>query len=453
MNVPKTTLIRALADRLGGRGRGYMAAGVLLVLAGGAMAYARSGRGGGSAPAAAAASAKAGDAHGASPAAEKRAGEAGAAASPEVKLSARERAAALHVARPARIRGLYLNAWAAGSKRKLAKLLAIADRTEINTFVIDVKEGGYISYRSGVPLAGEIGSDKRYIPDIRGVLAQLKAHDIYPIARIVCFKDPVLATAKPEWAIQKADGSFWRDSDDHLWVDSYNRKVWDYNIAIAREAAELGFGEIQWDYVRFPDVTASRRATQVFPAEKGRTREQAIREFVAYSKEKLADLGVPVTTDVFGLTVSAHDDMGIGQKWESMVGVSDVMLPMVYPSHFAHGSYGIHDPNAHPYDIIRDAMKHALERTPPELRRHKIRPWLQDFTLGPPHYGTDEVRAQISAVYDSGLREWILWNPGSNYTVEALRPKGEAMQPPDAPDSLLSQPGDRPAVPDSAARR
>ncbi len=324
------------------------------------------------------------------------------------------------VAKPEAVRGLYLNAWAAGSHRKLDKLIGIANRTEVNTFVIDVKEGGEISYRSSVRLAAEIGADQQYIRDIQRVLAKLKANGIYPIARIVAFKDRVLARAKPAWAVQKADGRLWQDHHGDVWVDSFNKDVWDYNIAIAREAIELGFSEVQWDYVRFPDVPRSYMRTAVWPAQQGRTKEDAIREFLRYSREQLADLGVPVTADVFGLTVSADDDMGIGQLWEKMVDATDVLLPMVYPSHFARGSYGIAYPNANPYDVIKTSLGHAVRRTQGVATGASIRPWLQDFTLGPPRYGAPHVRAQINAVYDAGLDEWILWNPGSNYTVSAL---------------------------------
>src|SRR5690606_28898603 len=121
---------------------------------------------------------------------------------------------------------------------------------------------------------------------------------------------------------------------------------WDYNIAVAREAVMLGFSEVQWDYVRFPDVPQRYMREAVYPAQAGRSREDAIREFLEYSREQLADLGVPVTADVFVLTVSAGDDMGIGQRWSKMVDVTDVLLPMIYPSHFARGSYGIPVPNA-----------------------------------------------------------------------------------------------------------
>jgi hypothetical protein len=324
------------------------------------------------------------------------------------------------MAKPDAVRGLYLNAWAAGSTRRLASLIDIANRTEINTFVIDVKEGGQVSYRSRVPLARQIDADQAHIRDIRGVLRQLHENGIYTIARIVVFRDAVLAQARPEMAVRHVNGGEWIDHYGHRWVDSFNRDVWDYNIAIAREALQLGFSEIQWDYVRFPDVPRSLMRQAHWPAAAERSRAEGIRQFLLYSRDQLAEYGAPVTADVFGLTVSARDDMGIGQLWEKMVDATDVLLPMVYPSHFARGSYGIAHPNAEPYEVVHRAMVHAVRRTRGVDGAATIRPWLQDFTLGQPRYGPEHVRAQIEAVHAAGLTEWVLWHPGSNYTVEAL---------------------------------
>jgi hypothetical protein len=322
--------------------------------------------------------------------------------------------------KPAAVRGLYLNAWAAGSTRKLANLIEVANRTEINTFVIDVKEGGEISYRSRVPLAREIAADQPHIRDIRAVLRQLHENGIYTIARIVVFRDAVLANARPDLAVRHVNGGEWIDSYGHRWVDSYNRDVWDYNIAIAREALELGFSEIQWDYVRFPDVPRALMRQAHWPAANERSKAAGIREFLLYSRAQLETYGAPVTADVFGLTVSARDDMGIGQLWEKMLDATDVLLPMVYPSHFARGSYGIAQPNAEPFEVVHRAMQHAVRRSAGTQNAATIRPWLQDFTLGAPRYGPEHVRAQIAAVYAAGLEEWVLWHPGSNYTVAAL---------------------------------
>jgi hypothetical protein len=326
------------------------------------------------------------------------------------------------VPKPKAVHGLYLNAWAAGSNRKVAELLALADSTEINTFVIDVKDAtGYLSYRSAIPLANAMGSDHDVrVRHPRALLAKLHRAGIYPIARIVVFKDPVLAARRPDLAIQKADGSLWTDHHGEIWVDAYNREVWDYNISVAREAIGLGFSEIQWDYVRFPDVPRSYQLTAVYPARAGRNRQQAIREFLQYAHARLDSLDVPITADVFGITIASKTDVGIGQHWEDMSDVADVLLPMVYPSHFPPGSYGLADPNASPYDIVHLAMEQAVRRSASIPDAAAVRPWLQDFTLGPPVYDAPQVRAQIQAVYDAGLKEWILWNPGSRYSPGAL---------------------------------
>jgi hypothetical protein len=345
------------------------------------------------------------------------------------------------MAKPAVVKGLYLNAYAAGSQRKLDRLIGIARDTEINAFVIDVKEGGEISYRSRVPLARAIGADRQYIADVRGMLKKLHENNIYPIARIVVFKDGLLSKARPDWGVQHVNGGDWLDNDGYRWVDSYNSDVWDYNIAIAREALELGFAEVQWDYVRFPDVPSSLMRLASWPAAEGRSKADGIRDFLAYSKKQLAEYDADITADVFGLTTSAGTDMGIGQLWEKMADVTDALLPMVYPSHYARGSYGIAHPNASPYETVKTALEHAVRRSSRIENPAIVRAWLQDFTLGAPRYDASYVRAQIDAVYAAGLEEWVLWHPGSNYTVEALasadgvvprlpRPDGSGAEPP-----------------------
>ena len=326
--------------------------------------------------------------------------------------------------RPDHIRGLYVNSWSAGSRRRMAALIDLAERTEVNTFVIDIKDAsGYVSHPSEVPLAQETGatSDIR-IPSMSWLLGQLETAGIYPVARIVIVKDPVLAAARPELAVQDTAGGVWTDNNGVVWLNPFNEAVWEYHVDLAREVAEMGFPEIQWDYVRFPDAPASALGRAHFPGRDGQPRATAIREFLAYSREALSDLGVDVTADVFGVTTSATGDVGIGQVWESFIDVVDVALPMVYPSHYWKGSYGIEEPNAHPYEIVRKALEDALERSDTLEGAGATRPWLQDFTLGPPRYEAPEVRAQIQAAHDLGILEWVLWNPGSRYTEDALEP-------------------------------
>jgi hypothetical protein len=254
------------------------------------------------------------------------------------------------------------------------------------------------------------------------MLRRLKDAGIYPIARIVVAKDPLLTSGRPDLAIQDSAGGVWLDQDSVSWLNFHHRTVWEYHVALAKEVTQAGFPEIQWDYVRFPDAPEAFRSRAVFPGQEGRTMAQAVRGFLGYSREVLGEDGVQVTADVFGVTTSYRRDVGIGQVWESFIDQVDVALPMVYPSHYWKGSFGFDKPNAFPYEIVRRALRDAVSRSKAVEGAGLVRPWLQDFTLGDPPYGSPEVRAQIQATYDAGVEEWILWNPGSRYTESALMP-------------------------------
>src|SRR5256714_6138205 len=236
------------------------------------------------------------------------------------------------------IKGLYVNAWAFGSP-KLWQLVRLADETEINAFVVDVKDDtGCLLYPSAVPTAQQIGANAcTRAKDAKARLDTLAAHGIYAIARIVVAKDPLLAERKPGWSVKERDtGGLWRDRIHSAWVDAYNDSVWIYSAELAREAVRLGFQEVQFDYVRFPDEPRERMATAIFPSHRpGPTQREAVRAHVALLKDRLRPLGVPVTFDIFGLTASTTTgDLGIGQEWEEFVRVADLVLPVVYPSHY-----------------------------------------------------------------------------------------------------------------------
>ena len=339
------------------------------------------------------------------------------------------------VSRPPVVRGLYVNRWAALGQR-MWDLIDIAKRTEVNALVIDVKDDrGYVLYRSSVPLARAIGADTvqpMSASRVRAVLDTMRANDILPIARIVVAKDPLLANARRDWAVKRRkDGTPWLDTDGNPWLDPHQRGVWTYAADLAAEAVKLGFSEVQFDYVRFPDEPRLIREA-AFPLAKGRRRDQVIREQLGYLRARLTPLGVPMAIDVFGLTTSDSTDMGIGQRWEQFADQADVVLPMTYPSHYARGTYGIARPNANPYDVLDHALTDGLARNRNVAHAAEIVPWYQDFTLGAPHYGVKQLRAQMQAGYDNGVRSWMLWNPGSKYTVRALRPAilSEAMEAP-----------------------
>lgn len=330
-----------------------------------------------------------------------------------------------YVQRPDTLRGLYVNRWAAIGNR-MWELIGVAQRTEVNALVIDVKDDrGFVLYRSGVPLAIAIGADTNRPMSARrmtAVLDSMRANNIYPIARIVVAKDPLLARARLQWAIKRRkDGNPWLDSKGNPWLDPTQPEVWQYAIDLAREARAVGFSAVQFDYVRFPDDDRMvREAT--FPLAHGRTRAKVIRDQLGVVRDSLRINGIPMTIDVFGLTATDTTDMGIGQQWEMFVDRADVVLPMVYPSHFAPGTYGLASPNAQPYTTIDRALKDVKRRSAGVKGAASIVPWYQDFTLGPPHYDAAQVRAQIRAGYDNGFYSWILWNPGSRYNTGALVP-------------------------------
>ena len=326
--------------------------------------------------------------------------------------------------RPRYVRGLYVNAWAAGSNIRMTQVLDLARRTEINSLVIDIKDAtGFLSHSTEVALAHEIGAtEEPRIRDLPALLDRLEAEGIYPIARIVVVKDPILAEYRPELAVQDTAGGVWIDSKDLVWLNPYSQEVWDYHVEIAREVAEMGFPEIQWDYIRFPDAPLSDMNRAVFAGSEDRERVDAIRGFLTHARDGLSHLPVRSTVDVFGVTTSFRRDIGIGQLWETFIDVVDAALPMVYPSHYWEGSFGIDEPNAYPYEVVRAALRDALKRSAAVEGAGLTRPWLQDFTLGEPVYAGAEVRAQIQATFDAGVQEWVLWNPSTRYTVAALEP-------------------------------
>ena len=336
--------------------------------------------------------------------------------------------------RPGAIRGVYLNAWNAGSTARVGDMLEVARTTEINSFVIDIKDAtGFVSHRSAIPEVDSIGAlGELRIRDLPGLLRRLEADSVWPIARIVIVKDPILIAARPELAVQDTAGGVWKDSKGFVWLNPYNRGMWDYHVELAKEVARMGFPEIQWDYVRFPDASQSDLARAEFPGDSLGSRQEAIRAFLGYARAELASLGMDVrmTADVFGMTTSIRHDPGIGQVWESFIDQVDAALPMVYPSHYWAGNMGIAVPNAQPYEIVRAAIRDARVRSEAVEGGGTVVAWLQDFTLGAPRYGAPEVRAQIQGTYDAGVREWIMWNPGSRYTIDAFEPIGGFAQEP-----------------------
>jgi hypothetical protein len=314
------------------------------------------------------------------------------------------------------VRALYVNRWAAQSPGKMRHLIAIADTTEINGFVIDMKDEFGLNYRTTNKEWARNAGNAGTVPRLEALLDTLKAHNILPIARLVVFKDSVTAGVHPDWTIRKEDGSVWRDKQGLAWVNPYEHALWDYNIGIAEELAHMGFGEIQFDYIRFPEPYKSL-PTQVFPNSNGVTKPDNLAAYLKEAQKRLNAAGVRSTADIFGLVTTVRGALEIGQWWEKISPVTDVVLPMVYPSHYPRGAFGIDRPNAEPYKVLKFALDAARERDDKlgiETAEH-VRPWIQAFTLGPPPYGPEEIRQQKQAIYDAGYDGWVLWSPGSKY--------------------------------------
>jgi len=311
-------------------------------------------------------------------------------------------------------RGLYVFRYAA-NPRRMKHLIGIADSTEINAFVIDVKDEFGLNFKPADPLLKKNAGSQAKLTTLGALVDTIRAHGILPVARIVVFKDSVTARNNPEHTIRKADGTAWRDKKGQTWVNPYANAIWEYNFRVAEEAIKMGFGEIQFDYIRFPEPYKSL-PPQVFPEQNGRTKPQVLSEFLSAARDRFAKLGVRTTADIFGLVTTVGGTLEVGQKWEPISQSVDVVLPMVYPSHYPRGSFQLEHPNAVPYDVIHIAISRARERDEKlGIKGEHVRPWLQAFSIGNPKYGAHEIEEQRRGVYDAGYDGWVLWEPGSRY--------------------------------------
>lgn len=323
-----------------------------------------------------------------------------------------------------KVKGIYVTAYSAGGER-MAKLLDLVDKTELNSMVIDIKDDtGYITYKTDNESLKSLGEPKPFIKDISQLMATLKEHDIYPIARVVVFKDSILAKNHPDWSYVQKDGTLWQNGKGDKFVNPYRKEVWDYNVEVAKEAAKLGFKEIQFDYVRFPEGFEKKADSLTFTKKDDESRVDIVSGFVQYAKQQLEPLGVRVSVDIFGYAASVPAAEGIGQDFVKISSNVDVISPMVYPSHYSTGWFKQKDPDKAPYETIKGAMEDTHKKLDPLGEAQPIiRPWIQDFTakwLGAGHYikyGAAEVEAQIKALRDTGIDEFLLWNAGNTYST------------------------------------
>ena len=340
-----------------------------------------------------------------------------------------------------KVKGIYVTGPKAGSGG-MEDLIRLVDETELNAMVIDVKnDEGNLTFRltneeipQDIPVLDRISEMQAGIRYIQTMMQELKDHNIYTIARIVCFKDPILAAAQPELALTKPDGKPVTDANGLAWVNPYRQEVWEYLTELAEMAADLGFDEIQYDYVRFP-VGSDADAADYGVDMEAYPKRQAIQDFLSYAGDRLHEKGCVVTADVFGTIIGSETDVQtVGQDYTALGQTVDAISPMVYPSHYANGVFGLKVPDAHPYETVSTAMQGSAEELQeiPEAERAVVRPWLQAFTATwvPGHisYNGTQIREQIQAVYDAGYEEWILWNATNRYSPDGLLAAGEEKQ-------------------------
>ena len=314
------------------------------------------------------------------------------------------------------VRALYVNRWASQSEKKMRGLIAIADSTEINGLVIDMKDEFGLNFESKDSSVSRYAGRAGHAHRLSALLDTLKAHHILAIARVVVFKDSVTARLAPQHVIRKPDGTPWHDKKGLAWVDPYDHDIWEYNTRVAEELAGMGFDEIQFDYIRFPEPYGSL-PPQVFKDANGVPKPKALAAFLRSACPRIHAQGARCTADIFGMVTSIGGALEVGQQWSELAPATDVLLPMVYPSHYPRGAFGVARPNAAPYLIVDSAISSAHRKniklgiTSPI----HVRAWLQAFTLGPPHYGPAEIAEQKKGVYDAGYDSWVMWSPGSEY--------------------------------------
>jgi hypothetical protein len=326
---------------------------------------------------------------------------------------------------PFEAKAVYLTVYGIGYRPLREAAIALTRTSDVNALVIDIKgDRGVIDYPSAVPMAASSGArSMTSIPDLGALAKSLHDQGIYAIARIVVFKDNPLATARPDLAIKRANGELFRDREKLAWTDPFQPEVWNYNIAIAVEAARAGFDEIQFDYLRFPDsVERLRLAKEPTRA----TRVEAIAGFLAEAKRQLAPYNVFLAADFFGYVCWNLDDTGIGQQLAELSKSADYLSPMLYPSGFQFGIPGYTNPVTHPYEIVHQSLERARTRLGVSPKR--FRPWLQafkDYAFDRRTFDADEVMAQIRAAKDFGSDGWMLWNARNDYSGIGVASSGD----------------------------
>jgi hypothetical protein len=348
----------------------------------------------------------------------------------------------IYLPTPNSVRAIYMTSWVAGTPSLRAKIIKLIEETELNSIVIDIKDDtGRVSFEVEDEYLNEIGTPEIRIPDIKELIKELNEKNIYVIGRISVFQDPHLIKKRPELAVKRAsDGANWGDRKGIGWLDAGGRETWDYVLSIAQEAYNVGFDELNFDYIRFPSDGNMRDIYYPFSEDKILAdpdfgKANVLKSFFVFIDKETEKFGIPISADLFGMTTTNKDDLNIGQILENALPYFDYIAPMVYPSHYPKGFNGYQNVNAYPYEIVNFSMTEAVKRvdelkieiasTSPnspylsKIRPNQLRPWLQDNDY-PVHYTPAMVRAQIDATYDAGLNSWMLWDAANTYTRAAL---------------------------------
>ena len=315
------------------------------------------------------------------------------------------------------VKGIYLTAYSTGSTKKIDNMIDLINRTELNAVIIDIKDySGYIMYDSNLLWVNEFKTEQNRLGDIEATIQKLHDNDIYVIARQTVFQDPILAEVKPEWAIKSKNGGLWRDHKGLAWVDPTRGEIWNYNVAIAREAMRLGFDEINFDYVRFP---SDGNMSLVVYTNGEQEKYEVMHDFYKYLSEQLSNERGWISIDMFGFVMERHDGMNIGQRLEDAVDYIDYICPMMYPSHYPAGHLGLQNPADYPGLVIENGMKKGQPYF--EGKRAESRPWIQAFNIGAVYDTGPKIREQIDKVEEYTDGGWILWNAANRYTSAGLK--------------------------------
>jgi len=327
-----------------------------------------------------------------------------------------------HIKTPEAVKAIYMTSWVASTRDWRRELVEFVKKSEINSIIIDVKDySGKIAFDTEDEIIKKERSEEVRVNDMKEFIETLHDAGIYAIARITVFQDPHYSKKHLSIAVQKKNGTLWKDKKGLSYIDPAAKEFWDYIVRIARASEQAGFDELNFDYIRFP--SDGNMNDIKFPISGKRNKVEVLSEFFAYLDKELSDLPTPISADVFGMTTTNYDDLNIGQVLEAITPHFDYVAPMVYPSHYPPTFQGYKNPAAHPYEIVLYSMSKAVERlSAPTSTPTKLRPWLQDFDLGAT-YDAKKVRAQIQATYDAGLTSWMIWDPSNKYTRDAYLPE------------------------------